>query len=188
MKRRAEQLAQPALGARARRRSTCVAPVCCAEPLDRRRPARRRRRRVVATVFTIGGRHSPSAHVCSDSMRFDRRRRAVGAFAIGLVDDEDVGDLHDAGLERLHVVAGARHQRDDRDVGGADDVDFVLADADGLDDDDVLAGGVEDERRVAGRARQAAQVAARRHAADEHARVAGVRLHAHAVAEDRAAA
>jgi hypothetical protein len=31
-------------------------------------------------------------------------------------------------------------------------------------------------------------VAARRHAADEHARVAGVRLHADAVAEDRAAA
>ena len=46
---------------------------------------------------------------------------------------------------------------DDRDVGGADDVDFVLADADRLDDDDVLAGGVEHERGVAGRAREAAE-------------------------------
>ena len=49
------------------------------------------------------------------------------------------------------------------------------------------AGRVEHERRVAGRAGQAAEVAARRHAADEHARIAGVRLHADAVAEDGAA-
>ena len=79
------------------------------------------------------------------------------------------------------------HEHDDRDVGGADDVDFVLADADGLDEDDVLAGGVEHERGVGGRAREAAEMAARRHAADEDAGVGGVRLHAHAVAEDRAA-
>ena len=92
------------------------------------------------------------------------------------------------GLERLHLVAGAGHERHDRDVGGADDVDFVLADADGLDEHDVLAGGVEHERGLAGRAGQAAEVPARRHAADEHAAVAGVRLHAHAIAEDGAAA
>ena len=76
---------------------------------------------------------------------------------------------------------------DDRDVGGADDVHFVLADADGLDEDDVLAGGVEHERGVGGRAREAAEVAARRHAADEDAGVGDVRLHADAIAEDRAA-
>ncbi len=64
------------------------------------------------------------------------------------------------------------------DVGGADDVDFVLADADGFDDHEALAGGVEHQRRVAGRARQAAHVAARRHAADEHLLVLRVRLHA----------
>ena len=58
---------------------------------------------------------------------------------------------------------------DDGDVCGADDVDLVLADADRLDDDHVLAGGVEHERRVAGGARQAAEVPARGHAADEHA-------------------
>ena len=72
-------------------------------------------------------------------VRLDRRHEPVGAFAVRLVDDEDVGDFHDAGLERLHFVAGARHERHDRHVGGADDVHFVLADADGLDDDDVLA-------------------------------------------------
>ncbi len=39
----------------------------------------------------------------------------------------------------------------------------------------------------AGRLREAAQVAARRHAADEHAGVGGVRLHADAIAQDCAA-
>ena len=92
---------------------------------------------------------------------FDGRDEAVGAFPIRLVHDEDVGDLRDASLERLHGVATAGDERDDRQIGGADDVDFVLADADGLDDDDRLAGRVEDDRRVAGRARQAAEMAAR---------------------------
>ena len=138
---------------------------------------------VVATVLTIGGRHSPP-RTCAAQVRLDRRDQPLGAFAIGLVDDEDVGDLHDAGLERLHLVAGAGHQRDDRDVGGADDVDFVLADADGLDDHDVVAGGVEHQRRVAGGARQPAEMPARRHAADEHA---GVRRRAPACAADRRA-
>ena len=143
---------------------------------------------MVASVLTIGGRQSPVARTCcSDSIASIDATVPIGALAIGLVDDEDVGDLHDAGLERLHLVAGARHERDDRDVGGADDVDFVLADADGLDEDDVLAGGVEDQRDFAGGARQAAEVAARRHAADEDAGVGGVRLHAHAIAEDGAA-
>ena len=91
------------------------------------------------------------------------------------------------GLERLHLVAGARHERHDRDVGGADDVDLVLSDADGLDQHDVLAGGVEDERDLRRGARQAAEMAARRHAADEDAGIAGVRLHAHPIAENGAA-
>ena len=135
----------------------------------------------------IGGRHSSGAERLQRQVRRHRLHQAVGALAVGLVDDEDVGDLHDAGLDRLHVVAGAGHEHDDRDVRRADDVHFVLADADGLDDDDVLARGVEDQRRVARRARQAAEMAARRHAADEHAGIAGVRAHADAVAEDGAA-
>ena len=114
-------------------------------------------------------------NVCSDRVRGDRLHQPIRAFAIGLVDDEDVGDLHDAGLHRLHIVAGAGHEHDDRHVRGRDDVHFVLADADGLDDDDVLAGGVEDERGVAGRAGEPAEMPARRHAADEDAGSDGVR-------------
>ncbi len=56
------------------------------------------------------------------------------AFAIGLVDHEDVGDLHQPGLVRLHAVAPARVDHDDGRVGLAGDLDFDLTDADGLDE------------------------------------------------------
>src|SRR6185503_9957661 len=84
-------------------------------------------------------------------------------------------------------VTRTRYERDDRHVGGPDDVDFVLADADGLDDDDVEPGGVENDRRLGRRSRQPTEMAARCHTANEDAFVLGVRLHAHAVAENRAA-
>ena len=43
-----------------------------------------------------GGRHSASAEGLQGQVRLDRGHHAVGAFAVGLVDDEDVGNLHDA--------------------------------------------------------------------------------------------
>ena len=104
--------------------------------------------------FGLEHRRAPLA-LSKRLQRQARRHRLhdpIGALAVGLVHHEDVGNLHDAGLDRLHIVAGAGHQHDDRDVGGADDVHFVLADADRLDDHDVLAGGVEHQRGVARRA------------------------------------
>ena len=86
--------------------------------------------------------------------RLDRRDGASAPSRSALFIDEDVGDLHDAGLERLDLVARAWHDRHERHVGRSHDVDFVLADANGLDQDDVLAGGVEHERDFAGRARE----------------------------------
>ena len=112
---------------------------------------------------------------------------AIGAFAIGLVDHEHVGDLEDAGLDGLDLVAEPGHGDDDRGLRLRHDVDLVLPDADGLDDDDVEAHGVEHGDHVAGRARQAAEVAARGERADEDAVVGGVALHADAIAEDGAA-
>ena len=152
-----------------------------AEPLDLRHQLRQP---LPGRRFGLHDRRppAPAGVGVEREQRLDRRHRAIRPLAIRLVDHEDVGDLHDPGLERLHLVARAGHERHDRDVGGADDVDFVLADADGLDEDDVLAGGVEDERGVGGRARQAAEVAARRHAADEDA---GVGRRAPACARDR---
>ena len=137
--------------------------------------------------MTIGGRHSPAAKVCSASIASIEAAIRSAPSRSALLTTKMSAISMMPGLERLHVVAGARHQRHDRDVGRADDVDFVLADADGLDDHDILAAGVEHQRDLARGAGEAAEVAARRHAADEHAGVAGVRLHAHAIAEDGAA-
>ena len=120
--------------------------------------------------------------------RFDFGNRAVSAFAIRFVHHENIRDLHHACLHHLHIVTHAGHQHDDRDVGGARDLDLILPDTDRLDRDDMLAGGIEHERGIRRRPRQPAQMAPRRHAANEHAGILRVRLHANAIAEHGAAA
>jgi hypothetical protein len=109
-----------------------------------------------------------------------------GTVAISLVDDEDVRNLQDAGFRRLHGVAHAGRDQHDRAVRQRCDVDFRLPYPDGLDQHDVEAGGVEYANRLRGRTGQAAEMAARRHRPDVHAVVAGMALHAHPVAEQRA--
>src|SRR5664280_992144 len=112
---------------------------------------------------------------------------AVGAGAIALVDDEDVGDLHDAGLDGLHIVAHAGDQHHNRDLRHGGDLDFVLPDADGFDDDVIPAGGVHEVRQIGRSARQAAHGAAGGHGTDEDAGVGVVLLHADAIAQNGAA-
>ena len=112
---------------------------------------------------------------------------AVGAGLVGLVDHEDVGDLHDAGLDGLDVVAHAGDQHDHGHLRQDGDFDFVLPHAHGFDDDVVSAGGVHQARQVGGGAGQAADGAARGHGADEDAGIGVVLLHADAVAQDGAA-
>ncbi len=147
------------------------------EPLTRRRLRADDRRAPLSVGIVVKA-----------EQRLDFGHGPIGAVAVGLVHDEHVGNLHHARLQRLHLVAHAGHEHENRDIGGAGDVDFVLPHADGLDRDDVFSGGVEHERRVGRRARQTAEMPARRHAADEHAGVLRVRLHAHAIAKHRAAA
>ena len=84
-------------------------------------------------------------------------------------------DFHQPGLHILHVVAKARNHHDERAIREAHDVDFVLADADRLDQDDVLARCIEQQRNIGRGARQAAEKSARRHRANENSFVAGVR-------------
>ena len=111
----------------------------------------------------------------------------VGIGTVGLVDDKEIADFEDAGLDRLDIVTESRHHDDDGGVGNADDIDLVLADADGLDDDDVPAGGIEDADDIVGRAGEAAEMAAGAEGADKDAVIGGVAVHADAVAEDGAA-
>ena len=137
---------------------------------------------------TIGTDHPELAGAAvsadSSSICCRSRRVSVDARPVGLVDGEDVGDLHQAGLGRLHAVAPPGVDDDDGRVGLAGDLDLDLPDADGLDDDPAVPERVEQADRLRRRQRQPAEVAAGRHRADEHARVGGVVLHPHAVAED----
>ncbi len=117
--------------------------------------ASRRRRFDLARFVQIGGVSLDRAHELVDSLTAHRLRRdelgnparplqhlhhrsnlapqLVGHWVIGLVDDEHVGDLHDAGLEHLNRIAAAGLQRDDRRLRELGDGDFALADADRLD-------------------------------------------------------
>ena len=113
-------------------------------------------------AFGVVGEREDAAHLADH--RFGHR-------VVGLVDDDDVGDLHHPGLQRLDRVARAGHQRQDDRVGVVDDVDLRLADADGLDQDVVLARRVHRQRDLQGRLGEAAERPARGHRADEDAGV-----------------
>src|SRR3546814_10976898 len=72
-------------------------------------------------------------------------------------------------------------------VGVTENVDFVLADADGFDEDDVESHCVENCEGVPCGRRQAAPFSARRHRADQHAGIFGMPQHPNAISQDRAA-
>ena len=112
---------------------------------------------------------------------------SLGAFAVALVDHEDVGDLHDAGFDGLHIVAHARHQNDDGDIGQAHDVHFILPDSDGFDHDQVASRGIEHGRDIRRGASQSAQRTARGHAANVDSGIGKMLLHADAIAQNRSA-
>ena len=140
----------------------------------------------VATVSTIGGVQSR----CAGQLEHLHAGRAPCSSAPGrsaLLTTNTSAISSRPAFARLHAVAPARVHDDDRRVGGVGDLDLDLPDADGLDDHPRLAGGVEHTHGLRRREREAAEMPAGRHRADEHARVGRVVLHAHAVAEDRAA-
>ena len=135
-------------------------------------------------------RHPPAFGVRARSQR--RRvpqvaHGAVGALAVGLVDDEHVGDLEDAGLGRLDAVAHPGCEQHHGGVGRAGDLDLGLAHADRLEQHDVAARGVEHAQGLRRRPGQPAEVAARGHRADEDLGVGGVVRHPDPVAEQRTA-
>ena len=133
-------------------------------------------------------RHPPAAGIVGEGEHAAHlAHHRFGHRVIGLVDDDDVGDLHHPRLQRLDRVAGAGHQRQDDRVGVIDDVDLGLADADGLDQDVVLAGRVHHQRHLQGGLREPAERAARGHRADEDAGVEEVVGEADAIAEQGAA-
>ena len=106
---------------------------------------------------------------------------------VGLVDGDRVGQFDDPALESLQLVPGTGQQHQQEEVDHRADLRLALPHADGLDDDDVVAGGLEQDDRLARLARHAAQRAAGWRRADEGAGSDGQLLHARLVAEDAAA-
>ena len=102
---------------------------------------------------------------------------------IHLVDCDHIGNLHDPSLERLHGVAGARHEYQQHGVGYPCDLDLALTRTYRLHEDDVLARCIEQEHRLERRLREASEVPACPHRADVHTRIEEVIGETDAVAE-----
>ena len=89
---------------------------------------------------TTGGAHSPAAaHQPQRAGQLPGRGPGLLlAVAVGLVDRDHVGDLEDALLDALELVAGAGQGEEQERVDHPGDGDLGLADADGLDQHHVV--------------------------------------------------
>ena len=101
----------------------------------------------VAVVRTIGGFQASWSGRQFDGGS-DFGFEAIGAVAFGFVQNENVGHFHQACFHALHVVAQTGHDKDERAIGQAHDVDLVLAHANSLDQYNLLARGVENQRHI----------------------------------------
>ena len=74
----------------------------------------------------------PRAPTVGDQHRPELRGGPLRAGLVALVDDDEVGDLEQAGLDRLDLVAHLGRLEHDRRVGRGRDLDLALARPDGL--------------------------------------------------------
>ena len=107
--------------------------------------------------------------------------------AVGLVDRDHVGDLEDALLDALQLVAGAGQGEEEEGVDHPGHGDLRLPDPDRLDQHHVVPRRLEHRHRLAGGPGDAAERAGGRRRPDVGVRVAGQLRHPGLVAEDRAA-
>ena len=82
-----------------------------------------------------------------DEHRPELGGRPLRARLVALVDDDEVGHLQQACLDRLDLVAHLGRLDHDRRVGDGRDLHLALAGPDGLDEHEVEAGRVEHRRR-----------------------------------------
>ena len=68
--------------------------------------------------------------------------------AVGLVHDDEVGELHDSSFDALELVAGARRDQHEEEVDHGRDGHLRLSDADRLDQHDVEARGFAQQQRL----------------------------------------
>jgi hypothetical protein len=150
----------------------------------------------VAHAAALGGaggddRHLPGARAARRAAQLQHVAQVLGRDGgqrqVGLGHRQHVGNLQDAGLDGLHLVAQARRAGDDARVGQVHDLHFRLPGAHGFDDHAVKAGRIEQVDDAARGRRQPAHMPARGHRTDEDIRVRAMFAHAHTVAQHRAA-
>ena len=97
-------------------------------------------------VSTGGAQPSPPARTSRSAPASSRAAAVASArpVAVGLVDRDHVGDLQDALLDALELVAGAGQGQEQERVDHPGDRDLRLADADGLDEHDVVPRRLQD--------------------------------------------
>ena len=134
----------------------------------------------------VGGQVAKRVAPAQAQHHFDLLPQRVAPGAVALVDHEHVGDLHHARLQCLDGIAGLRDQHERGGLGAAGDVELRLPHADRFDEDAIETERLEDVGHLFRRRGEAAEGAAGRHRADEHAGIEAHRLHADAVAEQRA--
>src|SRR5215210_3279634 len=141
-------------------------------------------------VLPVAGDLLPELHdsLARDGLREDDRRLPVALGVEGedrphlvqhrlrcrvvlLVDGDDVRDLHDPRLQRLHRVTRTGHEDEDDRVGDSDHLDLTLPGADRLEEDQVTAGCVEHEQGLQRGLGEPAEVPSGAHRADEDAGV-----------------
>ena len=147
--------------------------------------AEQRRARAHTVDRTVVGRAHEMERVRVVGRRVPRQ---VGQLAVGLVDDDEVGELDDAALHSLQLVARARSEEQHEQVDHAGHRNLRLADSNGLDEHDVEAGGLTHQERFTRAPRHAPERSPRRRRADERLGSPRELLHARLVAEDRPAA
>jgi hypothetical protein len=114
-------------------------------------------------------------------------RASAAPGPVGLVHRDDVGDLEDAALDPLQLVAGAGQRQEQERVDHLGDGDLRLPDPDRLDQDDVVPGRLDDDHRLPRGLRDPAERARGRRRPDERVRVDRQPRHPGLVTEDRPA-
>lgn len=113
------------------------------------------------------------------------RAVCAAAGAVGLVHDQDVGDLEQTGLGGLNRVARTGIENDDGRIGDRGDLDLGLPDADRLQQDQAVAERAEQPDRRGHGGGEPAEVPAGGDRADQDAGVVDMRRHSDAVAQER---
>src|ERR1017187_7733805 len=111
----------------------------------------------------------------------------VGIEQIGLVNNQDIRNLHQTGFRPLDLVAQLGHEHHDDRVRHFRNLHFILPRAHRLHDHDVETRRIQCMDDLRCRIGYPAMMVARRQAANEHAFVLAVPLHPQAVAQQRSA-